>query len=340
MKKVKKAPTQSSKGYKHVKQDERALIELLVADGQSPTEIAEKLGRNKSTISREIARNKTEAPDGKFVYKASNASAFSEKRRTVTKLLNANKKLREDVFHRLTLSQSPEQIANVIFNSNGEKMVSDETIYRYIFSPENSDLKLWNDLRWRKCPKRVKRGVRGKKQSKIPDRISIHERSSKANDRDEFGHWEGDLVVFKRPNPMCLLVLRERLTRFTLAQVCPNRTAPVITKAVLTALSGLPLEAMKSMTLDNDLSFVEHILWRDKFAMKTYFCDPYSSWQKGAVEQVNLLLREDFPRNVALEYLVQSNLDNWTGLINERPTKCLGYKTPRSVFLEFIRSLE
>lgn len=340
MKKVKKAPIIPSKGYKHVKQDERDLIELLVADGKSATEISKKLGRHKSTVTREIKRNKTEGQDGNFAYKASDASAFSAKRRTVTKLLNANEKLRKDVFHRLTLSQSPEQIANVLFNSNGEKMISDETIYRYIFSPENSDLKLWNDLRWRKCSKRLKHGVRSKKQSKIPDRVSIHKRSPKANNRDEFGHWEGDLVVFKRPNPMCLLVLRERLSRFTLAQVCQNRTAPVITTAVLTALSGLPLEAMKSMTLDNDLSFVEHILWRDKFAMKTYFCDPYSSWQKGAVEQVNLLLRENFPRNVALEYLIQSNLDNWTKLINERPTKCLDYKTPSSVFLEFIRSLE
>lgn len=340
MDKVKKEPIKSTKSYTHVKQDERALIELLITDGQSRSEIAKKLGRSKSTISREIARNKTETEDGKFAYKASNAIALSEQRRTATKLLNANKNLREEVFKRLCLSQSPEQISNVLFNRNGEKMISDETIYRYIFSPENSDLKLWNDLRWRKSPKRVKRGERGKKQSKIPDRVSIHERSSEANNREEFGHWEGDLVVFKRPNPMCLLVLRERLSRFTLAQVCPNRTAPIITKAVLTALSGLPLEAMKSMTLDNDLSFVEHIIWRDKFAMKTYFCDPYSSWQKGAVEQINLLLREDFPRNVALEYLVQSNLDNWTRLINERPTKCLGYKTPSSVFLEFIRSLE
>lgn len=340
MNKVKKEPIKPTKSYTHVKQDERALIELLITDGESATEIGKKLGRSKSTICREIARNKTETADGKFAYKASNADAFSTQRRTDTKLLNANKNLREEVFNRLGLSQSPEQISNVLLNSNGEKRISDETIYRYIFSSENSDLRLWKDLRWRKSPKRIKNGERSKKQSKIPDRVSIHERSSRANNRDEFGHWEGDLVVFKRPNPMCLLVLRERLSRFTLTQVCPNRTAPIITKAVLTALCGLPLEAIKSMTLDNDLSFVEHIIWRDKFAMKTYFCDPYSSWQKGAVEQVNLLLREDFPRNVALEYLVQSNLDNWTRLINERPAKCLGYKTPRSVFLEFIRSLE
>ena len=95
----------------------------------------------------------------------------------------------------------------------------------------------------------------------------------------------------------------------------------------------------KSLTLDNDLSFVEHTDWQKKLAMQTYFCDPYSSWQKGAVEQANLWLREMFPRNIAIENLVQQELDNWVELMNERPTKCLDYQTPKSVFMEYIQGM-
>jgi IS30 family transposase len=92
--------------------------------------------------------------------------------------------------------------------------------------------------------------------------------------------------------------------------------------------------------LDNDLSFVEHTTWKKIFTMQTYFCDPYCSWQKGAVERANLWLREKFPRNIQMGRLIQHNLDQWVELVNERPTKCLDYQMPKSVFMLYIPALK
>ena len=311
------------KKYGHITRDERVIIYHLLEQKVKPAEIARQLGRTRSTISREIKRNTIRRGPGKGRYFPNFADELAHSRRKRLRLVDNDNVLRAEVFRRLKLSQSPEQIANVLRDSKGRAKISDETIYRFIFSHDNRHLRLWKYLRWRKSPMRKTRGKRGQKRSMIPERISIHERGEAANKREEFGHWEGDLVLFKRPNPMCLLVLRERLSRTVIAQLCPNRTAPAITYAVLAALKGLPSEAVKSLTLDNDLSFVEHTDWQKKLAMQTYFCDPYSSWQKGAVEQANLWLREMFPRNIAIENLVQQELDNWVELMNERPTKCL-----------------
>ena len=328
------------KKYGHITRDERVIIYHLLKQNEKPAEIARQLGRTASTIGREIKRNRVRKGPGIGEYFPNIADSSAVKRRSSVRLLDSDNTLRAEVYRRLKLSQSPEQISNVLLDNNGKRKVSDETIYRFIFADENQPLKLWQYLRWRKVSKRKQHGKRVKKRSKIPGRISIHERHEAANKREEFGHWEGDLVVFKRPNPMCFLVLRERLSRTVLAQVCPNRTAPVITNAVLTALQGLPVDALKTLTLDNDLSFVEHTDWQKTFAMKTYFCDPYSSWQKGAVEQANLWLREMFPRNIEIETLGQQNLDHWVELINARPTKCLDYQTPERVFMQHIQALE
>jgi transposase, IS30 family len=187
---------------------------------------------------------------------------------------------------------------------------------------------LWKHLARHKA-KRGLRKYRGSGISRIPGRISIHARPA----REGFGHWEGDLMSFRK-NSQHMLVTLEKKTRFVMAKPLLNKTAKVTARAGFLLFKRLSSQARQSMTLDNGGEFAKHTQWREKLGLATYFCDPYCSWQKGAVENANGFLRRDLPRKTDLKALQSEEFNEIIFNHNTKPRKCLGWKTPLEAFTE------
>jgi IS30 family transposase len=305
--------------YKQLSFEERERIAQLRQSKTSLSEIADKLGRHKSTISRELKRN--EAPPGQ--YWPDTAEIKRNKRRRRGCILNKNKELQDYVRTKLMCHfWTPEQIAGRL-KKDGMTRVSHETIYSWLYKKEQKDEKLWKFLPRHKSTRGLRKS-KSKSDSRIQNRISIHQRP---NIDQEFGHWEGDLMAFKK-NSQYIVVLRERKSMLTLSVVLDNKKAEVTKIAILHLLKKIPTEAKLSITFDNGTEFANH----DKLGIKTYFCDPYASWQKGGVENSNGRLRRDLPRYVDVKKMSKDDFDETIENYNTTPRKNLTWMTPIEAF--------
>jgi len=163
---------------------------------------------------------------------------------------------------------------------------------------------------------------------------SIKKRDKSVYKRTELGHWEGDTVEsgrvdHKRKSSYCFVTLAERKSRFYIAIKVKNRTAAVVTPAIIEALSGFPNELVKTITFDRGKEFSGYEQIEKELNCKTYFCDPYCAWQKGTNENTNGLLREFYPKGMDLSNVDEEELQYNIDLLNNRPRKCINYKTPR-----------
>lgn len=325
------------KKYKHIKQEERDLISLWRSQGLSIRKIAEKLDRSPSSISDETKRNSFQSENEKF-YVAIHAHTEAEKRKLLARKRYPlkNKWVYSYVHEKLREGWSPEQISGKLkkdYPSDKKKHVSYETIYLFIYAKENKDRKLWEYLP-RKYIKRRKKYGRKSQRVRIPDRVSIHKRSEAVNTRTKFGHWEGDSIVGKQVKGKIIHTEVERKTRLLKANLANNKSAMETIKTQIKIFDLLPKKARKSTTLDNGLEFAKHSQLGKILKMKTYFCDPYSSWQRGTNEYHNGLIRRYLPKGTSFDKLTQEELDDIVRELNNRPRKCLDYKTPEESFLE------
>ena len=165
---------------------------------------------------------------------------------------------------------------------------------------------------------------------------SIKKRDKSVYKRTELGHWEGDTVEsgrvdHKRKSSYCFVTLAERKSRFYIAIKVKNRTAAVVTPAIIEALSGFPNELVKTITFDRGKEFSGYEQIEKELNCKTYFCDPYCAWQKGTNENTNGLLREFYPKGMDLSNVDEEELQYNIDLLNNRPRKCINYKTPNEV---------
>jgi IS30 family transposase len=215
---------------------------------------------------------------------------------------------------------SPEQIAAFCY---GKTTFCHETIYRYIYrSPWAIKFSLYQFL-WREKPRRRKRAGR-KSRSRIKDRVSIHTRSKHIDNRTHYHHWEADLMLFKHQKHN-LITAVERKSRYLLIVNNPDgKKATPVAQRLTEAIA--PFKP-KSITLDNGIEFAHH----KDLPAKTYFCDPYSSWQKGSVENANGMIRKFLPKNYDGE-ITHNMLEHIQHIINNRPRKILGWKTPAEIF--------
>ena len=170
-------------------------------------------------------------------------------------------------------------------------------------------------------------------RSRIPNRVSIHERPENIATRDEVGHWEADLMSCIRGSQH-LLVLVERKTLYGIVVRLDSKTAIHTIETIKKIMMSLPDELKKSMTFDNGGEFTNHQELVDSMGMKTYFCDPYASWQKGSVENTNGRLRRDFPRKLNLNAVSKEEIEQINIMHNLTPREKLGYKTPFESLLE------
>jgi len=318
------------KKYKHINVEERIRLYKLLSSGNSIQKIANQLQFHKSTIYRELARNSSI-----YGYRPDTASQKYYYRRKTSKRtkLDKNPILKIYVIEKLKAGHSPEQISGRLKLLHGKCIVSHETIYKYMYSEYGIKLKLYKCLRKQRRYRfpRVKR--RRYRRSKPKNKESIHDRPDSINDRSKLGHWEGDLIVFKKQKTN-LFTLRERKSRFIIAIKNRNRKAKNTANTLIKYMKQKSqlVKKCNSITLDNGVEFYEHQLLTHELGADVYFCDPYKSYQKGAIENANRDLRRYYPRKTKMAHITQNNIDLTTNELNNLPMKCLGFRTPHEVF--------
>ena len=211
-----------------------------------------------------------------------------------------------------------------------EDAVSAESIYRYVYSPAGRRAGLPRYLAQRKA-KRGRRRRNGRREPPIPNRVSIHQRPAEAHARIAFGHWEGDLMHFRRQRDI-ILTLQERCSRLTLAGRLHSKDATDTADAIVDKLAALPSTAVQTITHDNGGEFARHDRVRKAIGLRAFFCDPHSPWQRGGIENANGRLRRDLPRKASLSGHSDDDIDSIVWNLNSTPRKCLGFQTPIEAF--------
>ncbi len=308
--------------YTQLTREERYQIYALKAVGQSKTEIAKVLGRHKSTIGREMTRN-----CGLRGYRAKQADSLAANRRQEkpTRRISDDSWLRvEQLFHEYW---SPEQISHWLHQEENI-YVSPEWIYQYVLRDKRDGGDLYEYLRCQK--QRKKRYGTPDRRGQIKGRVSIDERPKVVNERSRIGDWEADTVIGKQGGDV-LVTLVERKTRWSIIGKAPNRTAAKVRAVIVKRL--LPLsEHVHTLTYDNGKEFALHQDIDKELRSDGYFAHPYHSWERGLNENTNGLIRQFFPKGKDLSDVTDEDIQRVMDKLNNRPRKCLGFKTPNQVF--------
>jgi IS30 family transposase len=292
-------------------------------------EIARRLGRAPSSISREIARN-----NGRGRYRAHKADrcAWSRARRPKCCHLAQHPLLAQLVAQKLRSDWSPQQIAGWLereFGDDKSMRVSHETIYRSLFIQARGVLKkeLTAHLRRGRMQRRGRGyGLKGRGRGKIVDTVSIRERPAQANDRAVPGHWEGDLLAGSNNTHIATLV--ERQSRYVMLVKVPRCDTRTVVRALTRRVRKLPKQLRRSLTWDRGKEMAAHKDFSVATNVQVYFCDPHSPWQRGSNENTNGLLRQYFPKRTDLSGYSQAQLDNIAMKLNLRPRQTLDFQTP------------
>lgn len=318
--------------YDQLSLDDRCRIAQLQAEGCSVRQIAAAVGRPPSTISRELRRNR-----GREIgYQAAFAQDQAKARRWKGSRLDREPFLRRAVLKHLASGWSPEQVAGRLARKRGHKVISYESIYRFIYA----QMARTKDYRWRRYLPRgkSKRGFRGRRggssASFIEGRISLAERPPAAADRKAPGHWEADLMLFSRYG-QAVLTVHERKSRLLLATRPPNKAADPVARRLLQLFKRMPPALRRTVTFDNGTEFARHHTLH-RLAIKTFFCDPHAPWQKGGIENAIGRMRRFMPRKTDLATLPAHQFNALVNAYNHTPRKCLDFRTPAEAFSEML----
>ena len=322
--------------YKQLSLEERRKIEHWRAAKVSADVIAERLGRDRSTIFRELRRNHYQDADMPKVtgYFSVVASMKARSRRQKDRKLMRYPELRELIVERIKDGWTPEQIAGRLRYENAPVRVCQETIYRFVYSKEGMKEDLWWYLPEHRRKRRPRKG-RTPKKPKINPELGIANRPAIISDRVQFGHWETDLMLFRRKFGLANVTsLVERVSRFTVLLMNGNRTTALVMGRLAQVMRTLPLTARKSVTFDRGSEFIDWPHLQAEVGTQTWFCDPSAPWQKGAVENTNRRARRWLPREIDPATISNHQLKMICDRLNATPRKCLGWKTPAEVFKE------
>lgn len=319
--------------YKHLTAAQRGAIQGLLQANCTLKKIAEILGVSLATVSREI--NKRSTPKG---YLANIAQLdYQERRRNCKQKKKMNFSLRQRyVTEKLQLGWSPEQISGRLRLKDKDNLyVCPETIYHWLYEDSWAyQQAFYQYLRYGR-KKRKKQTGRSVHRTKIPNRVSIHERPEIVKQRIELGHWEGDSVIY--PYKMAINTLNELLSGRVCFTKLERKTAKLTTAAVSKKLNA---EVAKTLTLDNGSENTDHQLVTMNTGVKIYFADPYCSCQRGSNENSNMLLRGYLPKRCNIQDLTQEELDDIANELNNRPRKRLGFLTPNEVYYQYLQKEE
>jgi IS30 family transposase len=316
--------------YKHLTEDERYQIDELLREGYSQLAIANRLNRSSSTVSRELKRNKGERGwrPRQAHYKATEKLAIrgvsNVKRASASAWEYAQKHLEEDQW-------SPQQIACRL-TQEGLESISHETLYMRILTDKKSGGQLYQHLRCKKQRKK-RYGSARPQRGLIPNRVDIDQRPAIVESRERLGDWEGDTIIGSHDGGAVIASMVERKSRFTCLIKIKNKTTAAVIQGINQHM--LPLvDFVHTVTLDNGKEFSQHKLLTDLLGADVFFAKPYHSWERGLNENTNGLVRQYFPKKIPFDKMTDEELQDVADKLNNRPRKCLGYKTPNEVFNE------
>lgn len=301
--------------YTQLTHNQRYHIYTFLKAGFRQTEIAETIGVHKSTISREISRNR-----GKRGYRPKQAHQFTMARRDKTKsrITDEDWGLIEEL---ICLDWSPEQISDCC-RKEQVLQISHEWIYQHIYRDKRKGGTLWKHLRCRK--KRKKRYGSYDKRGQIPNRTSIDERPQVVEDRSRLGDWEADTIIGKGKKG-AIVTLVDRKSRYLRMGLVSQRTKEAVKKMIISLLADFPVH---TITCDNGKEFTSHEEIANVLGAEVYFAHPYSSWERGTNENTNGLIRQYIPKDTKFSELTYEDISFVENRLNTRPRKCLSFNPP------------
>lgn len=309
--------------YKQLTSEQRYQISALKKMGHGPTEIAQALDVHKSSISRELRRN-----TGERGYRPKQADEKARARRA-----NATPKKRistetwEGVDEKLRQDWSPEQVSGWLEKRQAIH-ISPEWIYQHILADQQAAGDLATHLR--QHGKRRKRYGQYDRRGNLPDRVSIDERPPRVDQRERLGDWEIDTLI-GQGHQGALVSLVERKSRYTLLQPVIQRLAHLVADATISLLRPFA-DVVHTITGDNGKEFAEHVRIAETLNANFYFAHPYSAWERGTNENTNGLVRQYFPKKTDFSKVGLAETKLAVDRLNQRPRKCLDFKTPFEVF--------
>lgn len=313
--------------YTHLTSEERHYIETRHKMKESTATIALVLGRSQSTIRRELTRNR-----GQRGYRHKQAHTKAQQRHAdKPKAVKLTPELAGSIGLLLEQQWSPEQISGRL-KEEGKATICHEAIYQHVLKDKRAGGKLYLNLRRHTKKYRQRYGSKTGSVKGIPNRVDIDERPEVANQRERLGDWEADTMIGKG-HQGALVTLDERKSKLRLAIPVANKTAEAVTSSIITLLDGFK-DWVHTLTFDNGKEFAKHEQVAQALGCKTYFAKPYHSWERGQNENANGLLRQYFPKAMGLLDVTTRQVVEAVHKLNNRPRKCLGFKTPYEVFRE------
>ena len=316
------------KTYRHLSPNERDILAVLKSKGKSLREIATFLKRSPSTLSRELKRNAPPVYTGYYLAHKAQERANKRKHESHGRQRLKSDSTRRYVEKRLRLGWSPELIAGRLAIDRPGQAVSHEAIYQWVY--EEATHLILSLVRAHR--KRKHRGYSRKhKTSHIPERTSIQERPEAVHKRLHIGHWETDTISCRK-SYQAVQVTVERKARYAKVAKLKTKSARAMSIALTRRLSRYPTELRLSITYDNGPENAEHIRTNKILGTRSYFCEPFHSYERGTVENTISLVRRFLPKKTNLAKISQVHLSKIEYWLNNRPRKCLGFKTPAEIF--------
>jgi IS30 family transposase len=331
--------------YSSLSIDERTQLGILREQKMSCSAMARQLGRSTSTITRELARHS----EPKKGYRAASAHSQSQARRAGAKVgirklgQSFDTPLGKGVHQDLLRALSPEQIAGRLKLMNPdspEQQVSHETIYSAIYLMPRGDLRteIIGALRQSR-QKRMPRARGTARKGNIANLVPLSQRPVEVDSREVPGHWEGDFVK-GAGNASAIGTAVERTSRFVLITQMNGCTATHAFEGFTRRFKGVIPELRKTFTYDRGSEMARHVEFTKATGIDVYFCDPHSPWQRGSNENMNGLIRQFLPKGMDLSTVTPQALAYIESMLNDRPRKILGFRTPREVYTELVQKAQ
>jgi transposase, IS30 family len=314
------------KGYHHLTRDQRCQLYTLNSSGKSTGNIAEVLGVHRSTLYRELSRNKGQKG---YRYQQAHGKALERKKVLASNKLKMKPELIALIENKLRLQWSPEQISGWLKRCNSDEAVSHESIYRHVWKDKRQGGNLYQELRHH-GKKYNKRGSSKAGRGCIPGRIDIADRPAIVDKKSRLGDWELDTII-GREHKGAIVSMVERYSKLTRLAKIRQKTALEVKDALVYKLGDVT-DCVHTMTSDNGKEFACHLEIAYRLGAQMYFARPYHSWERGLNEHTNGLVRQYLPKHERLDTVTQERVDEIENLLNNRPRKVLQFRTPIEVF--------
>lgn len=314
--------------YTHLSITDRRRLCVFLQMGLSISEIATKLRRHRSTIYREIGRNKE---DESYTYGIAQEKTEARAQHKRPSKMARNGIIRDYVTKSLKKGWSPEQISGRMKHHKLSFYACPESIYQFIYKSKNKDL--YNCLAYKKI-KRQKHFSRKKQQCRYGEMRLITQRPEIVSTRKQFGHWEGDTIEFRGTKKKVITTLVERKTRMVYLIKNESKHSRGVMDKIKKKFASLPEKMFKTITFDQGCEFAAYRDIEVQLKGRVYYCEAHSPWQKGSNENMNGRLRWHLPSETDIAKITQEELDELAAKMNRCPRKCLGYKTPQEMFIQ------